>query len=118
VYDVRMVQRPAGWVVERCRVIAPSECNFHPDGGLARALRSPSVAAALEAPGVGPAPEAPSSGAALPWRSVQAVPMSSRGAAAPPSTSLRVDSRRAAVSALDPGVEFSLPTAYAGVAHA
>jgi hypothetical protein len=73
VYAVRLARRAAGWVVERCRVIAPTEWNFHPQGGLAWALR---------APGLG------------------------------------FDRVRAAVAALDPCVEFSLPTAHAGVAHA
>jgi hypothetical protein len=45
VYAVALARRSAGWTVERCRVLAPTEWNFHPAGGLARALRPAGLAA-------------------------------------------------------------------------
>jgi hypothetical protein len=38
VHLVRLGRRAGGWVVDSCRVLAPTEWNFHPEGGLARAL--------------------------------------------------------------------------------
>lgn len=44
VYAVRLARRSSGWVIDSCRVIAPTEWNFHPAGGLARALQAPGLA--------------------------------------------------------------------------
>jgi hypothetical protein len=73
VYLVRLARRSGAWAVDSCRLIAPTEWNFHPAGGLAGALQA---------------------------------------------TGLATDTVRAAVAAMDPCVEFRLPAAGAGVAHA
>jgi hypothetical protein len=73
VYAVRLARSSPAWVIDGCRVTAPTEWNFHPAGGLAWALQAPGLA---------------------------------------------VDSVRAAVAALDPCVEVTLPPAGAGAAHA
>jgi hypothetical protein len=41
VHAVRLAASPAGWTVDDGRVLAPTEWNFHPEGGLARALADP-----------------------------------------------------------------------------
>jgi hypothetical protein len=109
VYAVRLARRSAGWVVERCRVIAPTEWNFHPEGGLARALQAPVVTSTLQAPVVTSTLRAPV------LRSTLQAPVVMSTLQAP---GLALDCVRAAVSALDPCVEFSLPTTDAGAAHA
>lgn len=45
VHVVRLGRRAGVTVVETCRVLAPTEWNFHPEGGLARALAAPGLAA-------------------------------------------------------------------------
>jgi hypothetical protein len=41
---MRLARRSGAWAVDNCRVIAPTEWNFHPAGGLARALQAPGLA--------------------------------------------------------------------------
>jgi hypothetical protein len=43
-YAVRLVRRSSAWVVDSCRVIAPTEWNLHPEGSLAVVLRTPGLA--------------------------------------------------------------------------
>lgn len=44
IYAVRLARRSGTWVVDSCRVIAPTEWNFHPHGGLALALQARGLA--------------------------------------------------------------------------